>query len=133
MKPDSRPVKLYWDICSMAGLLTPYNRNLAARLWVDMPSRTDLLPDNSDEWSLYARCGKLAPVPLNEVAGKLKVLRNENHNLIVQGKTRWGSASDKKQVNPFPYTSMRRHYELLGKMLSEHYVYHYIPTISAIS
>ena len=92
MKPDSRPVKLYWDISSVAALLLP-TTVIWPLVWVDMP---ELIASGHPTNGLQ---GAEMFILWNEVAGKLKLV-NENHDLIVQG-NRMGICFDKKQINFF--------------------------------
>ena len=82
MKPDSRPVKLYWDISSVAALLLP-TTVIWPLVWVG--HATELIASGQFGRMVSLQGAEIGSIPLNEVAGKLKLV-NENHDLIVQGK-----------------------------------------------
>ncbi len=82
MKPDWRPVKLYWDISNVAALLLP---TTVIWLLVLGGHATELIASGQLGRMVSLQGAEIGSISLNEVAGKLKLV-NENHDLIVQGK-----------------------------------------------
>ena len=84
------------------GSPTPYDRNLATRMG---GHATELIASGQFGRMVSLQGAEIGSIPLNEVAGKLKLV-NESHGNLITRQTDGNLLRIRSRFNPFPYTWM---------------------------